>query len=254
MTPCDLLRYEFLTSIHNAGITLNSNLQNLFVPIFHLHGIAEKYFPTTSNPHPPQDQYNERMASATYFTSLSCRKSKYNCGQPPQLGCCRLPSGWQSTSLERWPFVGFCPNRRSNAKIGQRSARCHGIFGEGPEHRERPCLGFVLSSEPQDFGDQTVRRVIAWSLDCKLCVKWYQASSILSFIYLYIIYLFKVLFIAARVRFTNHPKQHGVARIPGGSGQLLVESICFWEVGCRERSGWFYFLSSALLLLGPRSM
>lgn len=113
--------------------------------------------------------------------------------------------------------------------------------------RERPCLGSVLSSELQDFRDQTVR-VNAWSLDCKVDVKWYQASSILSFI-----------FVAARVRFTNHPKQPGVARIPGGSDQLLVESICFWEVGCRERFGWFkvsrfYCLSSALSLLGPWSM
>lgn len=233
MTPCDLLRYEFLTSIHNAGITLNSNLQNLFVPIFHLHGIAEKYFPTTSNPHPPQDQYNERMASATYFTSLSCRKSKYNCGQPPQLGCCHLPSGWQSTSLERWPFVGFCPNRRSNAKIGQRSARCHGIFGEGPEHRERPCLGFVLSSEPQDFGDQTVRRVIAWSLDCKLCVKWYQASSILSFIsYIYLksIYCCKGPF---------HRHQPSQTTWPG----FLVEAAsCWWNQFASGRSGYVWMV------------
>ena len=64
-----------------------------------------------------------------------------------------------------------------------------------------------------------------------------------------------VRFCAAKVRFTIHPKQPGVARIPGGSGQLLVESICFWEVGCRERFGWFkvsrfYCLSSALSLLG----
>lgn len=60
--------YEFLTSIHNAGITLNSNLQNLFVPIFDLHGIAESYFPSIRNPHPPEDLYNARMARATYFT------------------------------------------------------------------------------------------------------------------------------------------------------------------------------------------
>eukprot|EP00913_Durusdinium_trenchii_P015692 g14747.t1 len=60
--------YEFLTSIHNAGITLNSNLQNLFVPIFDLHGIAQSYFPTKTNPHPPQQLYNSHMAHATYFT------------------------------------------------------------------------------------------------------------------------------------------------------------------------------------------
>ncbi len=44
-----------------------------------------------------------------------------------------VSEGWQSTSLERWPFVGFCPSRRSNAKIGQRSARCHGIFWTAAE-------------------------------------------------------------------------------------------------------------------------
>ena len=117
------------------------------------------------------------------------------------------PSGWQSTSLERWPFVGFCPNRRSNAKIGQRSARCHGIFGEGPQHRERPCLGSVLSSEPQDFRDQTVGRGNAWSLDCKLCVKWYQASSILSFIYFYIIYLFSSIYCCLGPFHRHQPSQ-----------------------------------------------
>lgn len=196
-----------MTSIHNAGITLNSNLQNLFVPIFHLHGIAEKYFPTTSNPHPPQDQYNERMASATYFTSLSCRKSKYMYRQPPQLGCCRLPLRMAVNLAGALTFCWFLPQRRSNAKIGQRSARCHGIFGEGPQHRERPCLGSVLSSEPQDFRDQTVGRGNAWSLDCKLCVKWYQASSILSFIYFYIIYLFSSIYCCLGPFHRHQPSQ-----------------------------------------------
>ncbi|CAE6952585.1 unnamed protein product [Symbiodinium sp. CCMP2592] len=62
--------YEFLTSIHNAGITLNSNLQNLFVPIFHLNGIAQAYFPTPSDPSPPQSEFNTDMARATYFTMI----------------------------------------------------------------------------------------------------------------------------------------------------------------------------------------
>ncbi|OLP98413.1 hypothetical protein AK812_SmicGene19129 [Symbiodinium microadriaticum] len=62
--------YEFLTSIHNAGITLNSNLQNLFVPIFHLNGIAQAYFPTPSDPSPPQSEFNADMARATYFTMI----------------------------------------------------------------------------------------------------------------------------------------------------------------------------------------
>merc|ERR1712100_112254 len=67
--------YELLTTIHNAGITLNSNLQNLFVPIFDLNGIPCNYFPahdqnSTSCPGPrlPQSQYNTRMANSTYFT------------------------------------------------------------------------------------------------------------------------------------------------------------------------------------------
>jgi len=67
--------YEFLTTIHNAGITLNSNLQNLFVPIFGLNGIACNYFPphgpnATHCPGPslPREVYNVRMAHATYFT------------------------------------------------------------------------------------------------------------------------------------------------------------------------------------------
>lgn len=60
--------YEFLTTMHNAGITLNSNIQNLFLPVFALNGIAQSYFPSKTNPHPPQALYNQRMADATYFT------------------------------------------------------------------------------------------------------------------------------------------------------------------------------------------
>lgn len=65
--------YEFLTTVHNAGITLNSNLQNLFVPIFDLNGIACNYFPsdvpgTCDTPRLPHSVYNSRLANATYFT------------------------------------------------------------------------------------------------------------------------------------------------------------------------------------------
>lgn len=56
--------YEFLTSIANSGITLNSNLMNIFVPIFQLNGIEDKYH------HEPgmQEHYNALMGSSTYFT------------------------------------------------------------------------------------------------------------------------------------------------------------------------------------------
>lgn len=60
--------YEFLTTMHNSGITLNANLQNIFVPIFHLSDIAGNYFPSSGNPNPPDAVYNKNMANATYFT------------------------------------------------------------------------------------------------------------------------------------------------------------------------------------------
>ena len=118
------------------------------------------------------------------------------------------PSGWQSTSLERWPFVGFCPNRRSNAKIGQRSARCHGIFGEGPQHRERPCLGSVWVPNLKTLGIRPLQEwmrgawIVKWVLSGTRPVQFCRLDIFISYIYL-------VLFIAARVRFTNHPKQPG---------------------------------------------
>lgn len=57
--------YEFLTTIHNAGITLNSNLQNVFVPIFHLNGINKDSYNLE------QDDDNKNMAAATYFTMVA---------------------------------------------------------------------------------------------------------------------------------------------------------------------------------------
>jgi len=62
--------YEALTSIHNAAIALNSNIQNMFIPIFHLNGInSHTYFPCPpNNPHPDQAKMNQDMANATYFT------------------------------------------------------------------------------------------------------------------------------------------------------------------------------------------
>lgn len=63
----------------------------------------------------------------------------------------------------------FAPAEGAMQRLGRGVPDAMGYFG----HRERPCLGSVLSSEPQDFRDQTVRRVNAWSLDCKVGVKWY---------------------------------------------------------------------------------
>jgi len=61
--------YESLTSISNGAITLNTNIQNLFVPVFNLNGVsASTYFPCPSNPNPDQAKMNQDMANATYFT------------------------------------------------------------------------------------------------------------------------------------------------------------------------------------------
>lgn len=56
--------YEFLTTMHNAGITLNTNLQNLFVPVFKLNGIEHVYKKELDMRH----EFNTRMNYATYFT------------------------------------------------------------------------------------------------------------------------------------------------------------------------------------------
>eukprot|EP00929_Paragymnodinium_shiwhaense_P113670 TRINITY_DN81964_c0_g1_i1.p1 TRINITY_DN81964_c0_g1~~TRINITY_DN81964_c0_g1_i1.p1 ORF type:complete len:683 (-),score=150.21 TRINITY_DN81964_c0_g1_i1:559-2607(-) len=61
--------YETLTSIHNAAIALNTNLQNFFVPVFQLNGISSNtYFPCGDNTNPDQAGMNSHMATATYFT------------------------------------------------------------------------------------------------------------------------------------------------------------------------------------------
>jgi len=98
--------YEFLTSIHNAGITLNSNLQNLFVPIFNLHGISQDYFPTKTNPNPPQHIYNTRMADATYFTmAVNLVGALVFCWfLPQQKHQCKE---WAEDSWWKRPSIGF---------------------------------------------------------------------------------------------------------------------------------------------------
>jgi hypothetical protein len=60
--------YEFLISIGNSGISLNSNLMNIFVPIFHLNDIANNYQDAKQDDPTKQEIYNNRLSSATYFT------------------------------------------------------------------------------------------------------------------------------------------------------------------------------------------
>ncbi|CAE8637009.1 unnamed protein product [Polarella glacialis] len=59
--------YEFLTSMHNSGIALNTNFQNLFLPIFQLNGIPDLYKKDLAN----RALYNSRLAAATYFTIVT---------------------------------------------------------------------------------------------------------------------------------------------------------------------------------------
>jgi len=59
--------YEFLTSMQNSGISLNTNFQNIFLPIFSLNGIASHYKNEPAN----QPEYNSRLAASTYFT-IAC--------------------------------------------------------------------------------------------------------------------------------------------------------------------------------------
>jgi len=55
--------YEFLTTMFNAGITLNANIQNIFMPIFKLNDITMQSYDEAT-----KDEYNGRLANATYFT------------------------------------------------------------------------------------------------------------------------------------------------------------------------------------------
>lgn len=57
--------YEFLTSMQNSGITLNTNFMNLLLPAFKLNGIANTYH---SADVATRDEYNHRLAFSTYFT------------------------------------------------------------------------------------------------------------------------------------------------------------------------------------------
>jgi hypothetical protein len=59
--------YEFLISVGNSGIALNSNIMNLLLPVFDLNGISPRtHYDAVDSA--TRDLYNSRMASATYFT------------------------------------------------------------------------------------------------------------------------------------------------------------------------------------------
>eukprot|EP00811_Abedinium_folium_P012526 NODE_2161_length_2279_cov_9.491636.p1 GENE.NODE_2161_length_2279_cov_9.491636~~NODE_2161_length_2279_cov_9.491636.p1 ORF type:complete len:506 (+),score=158.07 NODE_2161_length_2279_cov_9.491636:155-1672(+) len=55
--------YEIITTVHNAGITLCSNFQNLLVPVFALNDIDALTYTAAT-----RDDYNARMCAATVFT------------------------------------------------------------------------------------------------------------------------------------------------------------------------------------------
>lgn len=56
--------YEFLTSMQNSGITLNTNLQNILLPMFNLDGIAADYATDPAK----RAENNRHLAIATGFT------------------------------------------------------------------------------------------------------------------------------------------------------------------------------------------
>merc|ERR1719240_1233535 len=61
--------YEFLISVGNSGISLNANLMNIFVPLFHLNGINGVSYENAKKHDPAlHAHYNSQLASATYFT------------------------------------------------------------------------------------------------------------------------------------------------------------------------------------------
>jgi len=55
--------YEFITTVTNAGITMNSNLMNIFMPVFSLNGISHSTYNNYT-----RDAFNSRLAASTYFT------------------------------------------------------------------------------------------------------------------------------------------------------------------------------------------
>jgi len=93
--------YEFLTSMGNSGIALNTNLQNIFLPIFHLNGIAPNYHKV--DPTGPEHQhYNNLLNAATYFTIAVN-------GLAALTFCWFLPTGKQQCRewLTKWHHTGI---------------------------------------------------------------------------------------------------------------------------------------------------
>jgi hypothetical protein len=62
--------YEFLTTINNAGITLNYNLMGIFQPIFHVSEIIAHGHDYINENQELRDQDNQYMANATTFTMV----------------------------------------------------------------------------------------------------------------------------------------------------------------------------------------
>jgi len=94
--------YEFMTTMHNAGITLNTNLQNIFVPVFNLNDVsAERYFAHNSH----RDEFNHRMASATLFTIVINVAGVYlfSYFAPRNRDDCKL---WKEDASWRSKYVG----------------------------------------------------------------------------------------------------------------------------------------------------
>jgi hypothetical protein len=62
--------YEFLTTINNAGTTLNYNLMGIFQPIFHVSEIIAHGHDYINENQELRDQDNQYMANATTFTMV----------------------------------------------------------------------------------------------------------------------------------------------------------------------------------------
>jgi len=63
--------YEFLTTINNAGITLNYNLMGIFQPIFKVSAIIADGHDYAGESQALRDADNQAMANATTFTMIA---------------------------------------------------------------------------------------------------------------------------------------------------------------------------------------
>merc|ERR1711879_541045 len=88
----------------NSGISLNTNFQNILLPIFSLNGIAGHY---ESRPY-HQGQYNDYLATATYFTiAVNVIGSLIFCWCLPRdkAQCKEWLARWRHTSVGVWNLV-----------------------------------------------------------------------------------------------------------------------------------------------------